>query len=232
MPDADELEWYVPAAIFPEELQRSLNVINQFLENPLDLGGKKASQLLTKKNSRRRRRRSPSVEGDALLSDSDGEVHKKRKERKEKEKEVYKSAQFIEDSDVEYSIDDEAFWKKEKALREKTALLAAEGKSTTMRETGTKKRKKRRTDGEKDEDEDEDEDNTGTKSRKKMKTRAKKSAGRDSDAEDSDSEVVRSDLSVTNLSDEHSEGGPDVEDEGRERAVRKAKRVIFSDDEG
>ncbi len=227
MPDADELEWYVPAAILPEELQRSLNVINQILENPLDLGGKKASQLLTKKSSRRRRRRSPSVEGDAQLSDSDGEVHKKRKERKKKEKEVYKSAQFIEDSDVEYSIDDEAFWKKEKALREKTALLAAEGKSTTMRETGTKKRKKRRTDRE--EDEDEDEGNTGTKSRKKLKTRVKKSARRDSDAEDSDSEAVRSDLSVTSLSDEHSE---DVEDEGRDRAVRKAKRVVFSDEEG
>ena len=60
--DADELEWYVPAAVLPSDLQRSLNVINQFLENPLDLNGESASRMLVKK-SRRRRRRYKSISG-------------------------------------------------------------------------------------------------------------------------------------------------------------------------
>ena len=87
--DADELEWYIPAAILVEELQRTLNVINQFLHTPIDLEGKKASQLFSKKR-RRRRRRSPSPESDA--DGTSGEVMRKnRKEKKKKEKETYKS---------------------------------------------------------------------------------------------------------------------------------------------
>lgn len=139
--DADELEWFVPAAILPTELRRSLNVINQFLETPLDLDGKKAKELLSKKTRRRRRvRRSPSVsDSDA---DSDEPVQKKKREKKKKEKEVYKSAQFIEDSDGEYG-DMGAFLEKEKELRERTAKAAREsGKIGTMKATGTKKRKR------------------------------------------------------------------------------------------
>lgn len=140
MPDADELEWYIPAAIVPSDLQRSLNVINQFLANPLDLGGKQASHLLSKKRQRRRRRRSPSPEsknGDS----SEDEAPKKEKKRKEKQQ--YKSAQFIEDSDAEYG-DMEAFLEREKALREKTALAAAtSGHIATMKPTGTKKRRRK-----------------------------------------------------------------------------------------
>ncbi|KAI0942849.1 hypothetical protein AcV7_002147 [Taiwanofungus camphoratus] len=138
--NADELEWYIPAAIVPSDLQRSLNVINQFLANPLDLGGKQASHLLSKKRQRRRRRRSPSPEsknGDS----SEDEAPKKEKKRKEKQQ--YKSAQFIEDSDAEYG-DMEAFLEREKALREKTALAAAtSGHIATMKPTGTKKRRRK-----------------------------------------------------------------------------------------
>ena len=58
--DADELEWYVPARLVPEEMQRHLNVISQFLENPIDLGGKAAASLLQRNRRKRRRRaRSP-----------------------------------------------------------------------------------------------------------------------------------------------------------------------------
>ncbi|KAL5514636.1 hypothetical protein ACEPAG_1952 [Sanghuangporus baumii] len=140
--NADELEWYIPAAILPSDLQSSLNVINQFIETPLDLGGKKASQMLSKKTRRRRRRRRASSSS-SEHSGSDSDEPRKRRAKKKKEEKKYKSAQFIEDSDVEYG-DDETFWARERAQREKTAKLAAEGKMASLRATGTKKRKKPR----------------------------------------------------------------------------------------
>ncbi|KAH8112797.1 timeless-domain-containing protein [Phellopilus nigrolimitatus] len=143
--NSDELEWYVPASILPSDLQSSLVVIDQFLETPLDLGGKKASQMLSKKiRGRRRRRRAASDDEDEAkgLSSEDEEPRKKRTKKKKEERQ-YKSAQFIEDSDVEYG-DDDAFWARERAQREKTERLAAEGKSWAMHATGTKKRKKQR----------------------------------------------------------------------------------------
>ena len=121
--DADELEWYVPSGIAISELQRIHNVIKQFLETPIDLDGKKASQLLSKKR-RRRRRRSPSPLPDDNDVSSGDEPRRKKKEKKKKEKEQYKSAQFIEDSDEEYGGMD-AFLEKEKAQREKASLAAA-----------------------------------------------------------------------------------------------------------
>ena len=140
--DADELEWYVPSGIAISELQRIHNVIKQFLEAPIGLDGKKASQLLSKKR-RRRRRRSPSPvsDDDAVLS---GDEPRRRKEKKKKEKEQYKSAQFIEDSDEEYG-DMDAFLEKEKAQREKTSLAAASAgaRPPTMKATGTKKRRRK-----------------------------------------------------------------------------------------
>ncbi|KAF8961410.1 timeless protein-domain-containing protein [Flammula alnicola] len=144
--DTDELEWYVPSAIAVAELQRTLNVINQFLETPFDLDGKKASELLSKKR-RRRRRRSPSPDSDdgALLS-GDAPRKRKRKEKKKKEKEQYKSAQFIEDSDQEYG-GMEAFLEKERAQREKAALAATAvgvtDRPVTMKANGTKKRRRK-----------------------------------------------------------------------------------------
>ena len=137
--DAEELQWYIPAAILPTDLQSSLNIINQYLEKPIELDGKKASEMLKKKVKRRRRR-----EVDEQSSASDGEQPekvKKKREKKQKEKQVYKSAQFIEDSDGDLD-NDKAFWAREKALRERTALLAAEGQNATMRSSGTKKRRK------------------------------------------------------------------------------------------
>ncbi|KIJ64730.1 hypothetical protein HYDPIDRAFT_181592 [Hydnomerulius pinastri MD-312] len=138
--DTEELQWVVPAAIIPSVLQNRLNVVDQFLKNPIDLDGKRPGQLLGKKMRRRRRRRSPSLGSDNELPDDEP---RRKKERKKKEEKQYKSAQFIEDSDEEYG-DMDAFLEREKALREKTALAAAEsGKVSTMRATGTKKRRKR-----------------------------------------------------------------------------------------
>ena len=128
----------VPAKLMPFDMQSHLNVINQFLESPIDLQGKKASELLKKKPRKRRPRR--------VELDENGEPLAK-KERKKKEEQKYKSATMIEDSDAD---EDEwaAFFEREKKLAEKTALAAAaSGTSGTMRATGTKKRrdgKKRR----------------------------------------------------------------------------------------
>ncbi|GJJ14718.1 hypothetical protein Clacol_008985 [Clathrus columnatus] len=136
--NADELEWYVPAALLPSDLSDSLSVINQFLENPIDLNGKKSSQFLSKK-TRRRRRRAPSEEPQSL-SEEDPEQPALKKTRRKKEQAQYKSAQFIEDSDAELG-DDEEFFKKEAALRERAALSAADEIHAGMKPSGTKKRK-------------------------------------------------------------------------------------------
>lgn len=139
MIDSDELEWYVPAAVLPSDLSESLSIINQFLENPIDLSGKKATQMLSKK-VRRRKRRVPS-EDPQSLSDEDASEKRSRNARKKKEQIQYKSAQFIEDSDAELGNDEE-FFRREAALRERTSLAATQGPHLTMRPTGTKKRKK------------------------------------------------------------------------------------------
>ncbi|KAH7883094.1 timeless protein-domain-containing protein [Phlebopus sp. FC_14] len=136
----DELQWVVPAAIIPGILQSRLSVIEQFLKNPIDLDGKKASQLLSRKTRRSRRRRSPSPTPDVEPLDSEP---RRRKERRKKEEKLYKSAQFIEDSDEEYG-DMDAFLEREKGLRERAAKAAAEsGRVTTMRANGTKKHRKK-----------------------------------------------------------------------------------------
>src|SRR6266404_826990 len=56
-PDADELEWYIPAGISLRDLRQPLAVIEQFEKSPLDLGGKRASRLLRKKRRSRRQQR-------------------------------------------------------------------------------------------------------------------------------------------------------------------------------
>lgn len=143
--DAEELEWYVPQAIVPQELERNLRLIDQYLADPLDLEGKKAASLLHKKPQRRRRRRATADSSDEEAAED--EPRRKRKEKKKKEAKHYKSAQFIEDSDVE-ADELEAFFAQEKALREKMALAAASsGTAATMLATGTKKRKKNMKEG-------------------------------------------------------------------------------------
>ncbi|PCH36853.1 timeless-domain-containing protein [Wolfiporia cocos MD-104 SS10] len=135
--DAEELEWYIPAKILPSNLQQSLNVINQFLEKPLELEGK-ATQLLSTK-----RRRSSFLDSSKDYSDDDA-VKKiaRKKAKKKKEKQQYKSAQFIEDSDAEYG-DTEMFFERERGLRERAARVAAEsGQVAMMMPMGAKRRKK------------------------------------------------------------------------------------------
>ncbi|KAH9983375.1 timeless protein-domain-containing protein, partial [Russula compacta] len=161
--DADELEWYIPAGIDLPDLQRCLTVIEQFEKTPLDLKGKRASQLLSKKRRRRRRRTAAAaktttssggsegeaegVNGDDEDEDEDEEGQRRRKARKrrERERQTYKSAQFIEDSDEEYGQGIDEFFAREAELRKRTALAAAASSSNigTMRPTGTKKRRRR-----------------------------------------------------------------------------------------
>jgi replication fork protection complex subunit Tof1/Swi1 len=98
------------------------------------------------KKRRRRRRRSPSPTSDDGATSEDEPRRKEKKEKKEKkkkEKEIYKSAQFIEDSDVEYG-DMEAFLEREKATRNRTKLVAETAgidRVATMKPRGTKKRR-------------------------------------------------------------------------------------------
>ncbi|KAJ7201098.1 timeless protein-domain-containing protein [Mycena pura] len=159
-PDASELQWFVGKDVPPVDLQRTLKVIDQFLETPINLNGKKVSELLTKTRPRRTRR-APSLSSDDSESDADGDggsdggASKKRKKKEggssegERAKRTkrpppeYKSAQFIDDSDAEYGEMDE-FLAKEKEMRERIELAAREtGKSATMKATGTKRRRKR-----------------------------------------------------------------------------------------
>ncbi|KAI0366585.1 timeless-domain-containing protein [Pilatotrama ljubarskyi] len=191
--DADELEWYIPSVILPAEMQRTLKVINGFLETPLDLQGKSPSELIKKKPRRRmRRRREPSPDESGAESDA---PRRKKKERKKKEVQQYKSAQFIEDSDAEYG-DMEAFLEKEKALREKTArLAAATGQVATMKAHGTKKRRRKGKDG------------AGKKRRKRS---GQEDGGVDAEGEqqDSDAEKAREIASSSEESDFDVFGSP------------------------
>ncbi|KIY53837.1 timeless-domain-containing protein, partial [Fistulina hepatica ATCC 64428] len=138
--EGDEtLSWYVPKTVLPSDQQRILNVVKQHLDNPMDLQGSKAEQLLRKKRRTRRRAATPDTDAE----DSDAQLtRRKKRERKKKEKEQYKSAQFIGDSDEEYG-DIEAFFEKEKAQRERMAAKTHAGPLLgTMRSTGTKKRRR------------------------------------------------------------------------------------------
>lgn len=139
--DADELEWYIPSVVLPSQLQSSVNIINQYLERPIDLEGKKSSELLKKKKRRRvRRRRSPTPDSDAE-DDEERAADKKRREKRRKEKQLYKSAEFIVDSDAEMG-DMESFLERERELRARTnAKALAEGGN--MRAHGTKKRRRK-----------------------------------------------------------------------------------------
>ncbi|KAI9507117.1 timeless-domain-containing protein [Russula earlei] len=144
--DADELEWYIPAGIEPSDLQLSLAVIERFEKAPLELNGRRASQLLCKKRRRGRRRRrrrtgstSPGSEGE---SGGEGDDVPGNARKKARERETYKSAQFIEDSEEEYGRDIDEFFAREAELRRRTALAAASenSKTGTMRQRGTRKR--------------------------------------------------------------------------------------------
>ncbi|KAH7910734.1 timeless protein-domain-containing protein [Hygrophoropsis aurantiaca] len=166
--NAEEVEWIVPAALLPAEMQSSRTVIDQFLNEPIDLNGQKASSLLSKKSTRsrarprprprRRRRRATSSNpaSDAELDgedeeDADPDEPKRKREKRKREEAQYKSAQFIEDSEEEYG-DIDAFLEREKVQREKAAIAAAGASSGsgTMRATGTKKRRRKEAGGERE----------------------------------------------------------------------------------
>jgi replication fork protection complex subunit Tof1/Swi1 len=137
---------------------------------------------LSKKAKRRRRRRSPSLASDNEVV-SDDETLKKKKAKKTKEKEQYKSAQFIEDSDEEYG-GIEAFLEKERAMREKAARIAAEagGSIGTMKPTGTKKRRRKA-----------GSDAGGKKKRKGGASRIEDKPIDESQSESSESDIILSD---------------------------------------
>src|SRR5277367_6300696 len=96
-----EFEWVCPATKAPADLQRSLNLINNFLLDPLDLNGKKALQMISKQSKRKpqqaktkAKRSAPTKRSfldDKLLDDDDeeerdGESRKRGFKRGEKKK--------------------------------------------------------------------------------------------------------------------------------------------------
>ncbi|KAF9516043.1 hypothetical protein BS47DRAFT_1443938 [Hydnum rufescens UP504] len=139
-PEADELEWYVPAAITPDILQEHLDVIARYLAEPVDLDGKKPSEMLQKKRARRTRRRTRAASPSSSSDSSDDEaVPKKRKAKRRKEEVEYKSAEFIDDALLG---DDEEFYRKEEEIRRRAETVAETGGKSLMKATGTKKRKR------------------------------------------------------------------------------------------
>jgi replication fork protection complex subunit Tof1/Swi1 len=144
--DADELEWYFPAAVTPDDLQKHLDLIAGYLDEPVDLGGKAPAEAIQKKRAVRRGARRTRRSGIASSSDEaqntdDDLLPKKRRIKRKKEEIEYKSAEFIDDSDIDFEADAE-FLAKEEELRRRAEAAAELGKSTTMRATGTKKRKR------------------------------------------------------------------------------------------
>lgn len=131
----------------PDDLQKHLDVIARYLEEPIDLGGKAPSQFIQKKRgvrrpARRSRRSGTSSESENEAQSSDGElVPKKRIKKRQKEDVFYKSAEFIDDSDIDPEAD-AAFMAKEEAIRQRAEAAAEAGQSTLMQATGTKKRKR------------------------------------------------------------------------------------------
>lgn len=130
----------------PDDLQKHLDVIARYLAEPIDLGGKAPSEAIQKKRAVRRGARRTRQSGNASSSDEapntdDELLPRKRRIKRKKEEIQYKSAEFIDDSDIDFEADAE-FLAKEEELRRRAETAAELGKTATMRATGTKKRKR------------------------------------------------------------------------------------------
>lgn len=180
--------WLIPITQYPAQLDADVQMINDFLADPIDpSNGKTAADLLRKKRKapvRRKRRRlatddedgdadaAGSGDGDAgagggkrkkggqrkrknVLSDTedeDGEERektaRKRTKKAQKEQVIYKSAQFINDSDDESDAErDAAFFAAEAALRNAlstgaVAMTAPSGTRQSAAAATTKKKGK------------------------------------------------------------------------------------------
>lgn len=121
--DEDEPEWYVPAALLPEELAQVRDAVRSYMETSYDFEGKTPWEMVhSKKRSRKRRRRQRSASDS---EEDDSTKVTKKEEKKKQEKQIYKSAQFIEDSDEELAGMEE-FLKLEEARRAKAEREAAD----------------------------------------------------------------------------------------------------------
>ncbi|KAI9438072.1 timeless-domain-containing protein [Lactarius indigo] len=147
--DADELEWYIPAGIGLPDLRRALAVIEQFEKTPLDLGGKRPSQLLRKKrrNRRRQRQRPRHTSADSEEGSNNNNSEDEDEDNPQPSKaRTARATRARGDSDEEYGRDIDQFFVHEAALRERTALAAVDSAlgTGTMRASGTKKRRRPR----------------------------------------------------------------------------------------
>jgi replication fork protection complex subunit Tof1/Swi1 len=116
--DADELQWAVPAPIVPSILRERLDVVDQFLKNPIDLEGKRASEMLSGKT--RRRRSVPTLS--FLMTNPDGA--RRRRKRRKRRKRISKNP--LNSSKI--ATRGTAIWR-----------LSSSGKIATIHATGKKK---------------------------------------------------------------------------------------------
>ncbi|KAE9405100.1 timeless-domain-containing protein [Gymnopus androsaceus JB14] len=140
--DEDELQWYIPAAILPAELQSIITVITQFLETPFNLEGKKASQLMSKKTRRRRRVKQPSQMRKKAKGKYDSGRRRRRRRRKKCNTSRRNSSKTVMQS---MEILNRSWrWRRRGEKKFQAAATAlGEGKSGAMRATGTKKRRRK-----------------------------------------------------------------------------------------
>jgi replication fork protection complex subunit Tof1/Swi1 len=107
-----ETTWTIPGSTTSESLQTNIQLIKQFIANPLAPNGKPASEMIKKKARKKRARKD---------LDDDESAARKRTRRTDTAP-VYHTQQFVIDSDED---DDDAFFTNEAKLREKNVSIIA-----------------------------------------------------------------------------------------------------------
>lgn len=102
--------WTIPASIPSEMLQANIDMMKEFVANPLAPNGKPAKDMLKKKSKRKRARKD-------LEKDDDSSQNKRAKNASRPE---YHTQQFVLDSDED---DDELFFATELKLRQQNVSI-------------------------------------------------------------------------------------------------------------
>ncbi|KAK4058290.1 Topoisomerase 1-associated factor 1 [Microbotryomycetes sp. JL221] len=146
---SDVWQWVIPVTLMPKTLDGDIKMIENFQLDPINPQGKTAADLLRKKRKtpvRRSRRGHGRHENESSpeLDDNGNEQNSLKEKKKKKSKQleqqmVFKSAQFIEDSDDDEEAD-ARFFAMEAELR---AKMAAGSIGTQMSSTQTARDKKK-----------------------------------------------------------------------------------------
>lgn len=107
-----ETTWTIPGSSTSESLQTNIELIKQFIANPLAPNGKPASEMIKKKAKKKRARKD--------LDDEESTTRKRAKRIDSAP--VYHTQQFVIDSDED---DDDTFFANEAKLRAKNVSAIA-----------------------------------------------------------------------------------------------------------